>query len=134
MNKVCLLGRLTKDPEVRYSQGADPLAVARYTLAVDRRMGKNGEKAADFIACVAFGKSGEFAEKFFKKGQMVGVVGRLQVRSWEDDAKKRHWVTEVIAEEQYFGGNKGSSTPQATGEAPEGFCPSEDAEDGDLPF
>ena len=134
MNKVCLLGRLTKDPEVRYSQGADPLAVARYTLAVDRRMGKNGEKAADFIACVAFGKSGEFAEKFFKKGQMVGVVGRLQVRSWEDDAKKKHWVTEVIAEEQYFGGNKGSSTPQATEKAPEGFHPSEDTEDGDLPF
>ena len=77
MNKVILMGRLTKDPEVRYAQSSEPLAVARYTLAVNRRFKRQGEQDADFIGCVAFGKAGEFAEKYFKKGQMVGVVGRL---------------------------------------------------------
>lgn len=85
------MGRLTKDPEVRYAQGSEPLAVARYTLAVNRRFKRQGEQDADFIGCVAFGKAGEFAEKYFKKGQMVGVVGRLQVRSWDDNEGKRHW-------------------------------------------
>lgn len=78
MNKVILMGRLTKDPEVRYAQGSEPLAVARYTLAVNRRFKRQGEQDADFIGCVAFGKAGEFAEKYFKKGQMVGVVGRYR--------------------------------------------------------
>ncbi len=82
MNKVILMGRLTKDPEVRYSsQKAEPLAVARYTLAVNRRFKRQGELDADFINCVSFGKAGEFAERYFKKGQMVSVVGRLQVRA-----------------------------------------------------
>ena len=75
MNKVILMGRLARDPEVRYSQGATPLAVARFTLAVDRRFKRDGEPSADFITCVAFGKQGEFVERFFKKGQMVRVVG-----------------------------------------------------------
>ena len=91
MNKVNLMGRLVRDPEVRYSQGAEPIAVARYTLAVDRRFQRNndGQREADFIGCVAFGKSGEFAEKYFKKGQMVSIVGHLQVRSWDDQEGKK---------------------------------------------
>lgn len=84
MNKVMLMGRLVKDPEIRYTQGETPMAISRYTLAVSRRFHREGEAEADFINCVAFGKSGEFVERFFKKGQMVSVVGRLQVRSWED--------------------------------------------------
>ena len=102
MNKVILMGRLVKEPEVRYSQGTEPLAIARYTLAVNRRFKRQGEPEADFIPCVAFGKAGEFAEKYFKKGQMVSVVGRLQVRSWDDNESKKRWSTDVIVEEQYF--------------------------------
>ena len=98
MNKVVLMGRLTREPEVRYSNGAEPLAVARYTLAVNRRFKRKDEPEADFIPCVAFGKSGEFAEKYFRKGQMVAVMGRLQVRSWDKDGERR-WTTEVVIEE-----------------------------------
>ena len=141
MNKVILMGRLARDPEVRYSQGSDSLAIARYTLAVNRRMKKNGEQEADFINCVAFGKSGEFAEKYFKKGQMVSIIGRLQVRSWEDNEGKKRRTTEVIVEEQYFAeGKKSGNTaaaPKEGGQAVgDGFYPiSEDIEDdGDLPF
>ena len=139
MNKVILMGRLTRSPEVRYSQGAEPLAVARYTLAVNRRMKKNGETDADFIPCVAFGKSGEFAEKYFRKGQLVAVTGRLQVRSWEDREGKKRWTTEVIVEEQYFAESKKNSNaaaPKEGGQAPaDGFYPiDESVEDDDLPF
>ena len=154
MNKAILMGRLVRDPEVRYSQGGNPLAIARYTLAVNRRMKKNGEQEADFINCVAFGKSGEFAEKYFKKGQMVSIVGRLQVRSWEDNEGKKRWTTEVIVEEQYFAESKrdseksGQSQNAATQSKAEeqsgkqiglaeqdGFYPiDETIEDDDLPF
>lgn len=109
MNKVILMGRLTRDPEVRYSQGSEPLAVARYTIAVNRRFKRQGEADADFVPCVAFGKSGEFAEKYFKKGQMVGVVGRIQVRSWDDQEGKKRWTTEVVVEEQHFAESRAAS-------------------------
>lgn len=108
MNKVILMGRLVKEPEVRYSQGTEPLAIARYTLAVNRRFKRQGEPEADFINCVAFGKTGEFAEKYFKKGQMVAITGRLQVRSWDKDGERR-WSTDVIVEEQYFAEGKHDS-------------------------
>lgn len=108
MNKVILMGRLTKEPEIRYTQAAEPLAVARYTLAVNRRFKREGEAEADFINCVAFGKTGEFAEKYFKKGQMVSIVGRLQVRSWDDQNGQKRWTTEVVVEEQYFAESKAS--------------------------
>lgn len=139
MNKVILMGRLTRSPEVRYSQGAEPVAVARYTLAVNRRFKRKDEPEADFIPCVAFGKSGEFAEKYFKKGQMVSIVGRLQVRSWEDNEGKKRWTTEVIVEEQYFAESKKNSNaaaPKEGGQAPaDGFYPiDESIEDDDLPF
>lgn len=107
MNKVILMGRLTREPEVRYSQGAETMAIVRYTLAVNRRFKREGEAAADFINCVAFGKVGEFAEKYFKKGQMVSVVGRLSVSSYESNGQKR-WSTDVIVEEQYFAESKSS--------------------------
>ena len=151
MNKVILMGRLVKDPEVRYSQSAEPLAVARYTLAINRRFKREGEPDADFINCVAFGKTGEFAEKYFKKGQMVSVVGRLQVRSWDDQNGQKRWSTDVVVEEQYFAESKGSfeasrsntsydnaQKPQFQGPsqtASEGFFPiDENIEDEDLPF
>lgn len=156
MNKVILMGRLTRSPEVRYSQGAEPVAVARYTLAVNRRFKRKDEPEADFIPCVALGESGEFAEKYFRKGQLVGVIGRLQVRSWEDKEGKKHWTTEVIVEEQYFAESKKNSNaaaPKEGGQAPaDGFYPSEpqaaapegwfavqtsgdeSVEDDDLPF
>ena len=149
MNKVILMGRLTKDPEVRYTQGDKPLAVARYTLAVNRRFKRQGEQEADFIGCVAFGRDGEFAEKYFKKGQMVSVVGRLQVRSWDDNAGTKHWTTEVVIEEQHFAESKASfeshrgaaapaaptaSTPKQPASS-DGFYPiDESIEEDDLPF
>ena len=138
MNKVILMGRLTRSPEVRYSQGAEPVAVARYTLAVNRRFKRKDEPEADFIPCVALGKSGEFAEKHFRKGQLVGVIGRLQVRSWEDKEGKKHWTTEVIIEEQHFAESKNSqaAAPKEGGQAAaDGFYPiDESVEDDDLPF
>ena len=139
MNKVILMGRLTRSPEVRYSQSSEPVAVARYTLAVNRRFKRKDEPEADFIPCVALGKSGEFAEKYFRKGQLVGVIGRLQVRSWEDKEGKKHWTTEVIVEEQYFAESKKNSNaaaPKEGGQAPaDGFYPiDESVEDEDLPF
>lgn len=146
MNKVILMGRLTRSPEVRYSQGSEPVAVARYTLAVNRRFKRKDEPEADFIPCVAFGKSGEFAEKYFKKGQLVGVIGRLQVRSWEDNEGKKRWTTEVIVEEQYFAESKaaeqgrkdtgeGKAAKESGQAAADGFYPiDESVEDDDLPF
>ena len=147
MNKVILMGRLAREPEVRYSQGGEPIAVARYTLAVNRRFKRKDELEADFIPCVAFGKAGEFAEKYFKKGQMVSVVGRLQVRSWDDNEGKKRWSTDVIVEEQYFAESKAAAEQNRHAAAPnkpakqmglaeqEGFYPiDESVEDDDLPF
>ncbi|MEA4816645.1 MAG: single-stranded DNA-binding protein [Lachnospiraceae bacterium] len=146
MNKVILMGRLTRDPEVRYTQGAESFAVARYSLAVNRRFKRQGEADADFINCVAFGKAGEFAEKYFKKGQMVAVTGRLQVRNWEDQNGQKRVSTDVVVEEQYFAESKSSfESHQKSGEASkepfennateEGFYPiDESIDDDDLPF
>ena len=142
MNKVILMGRLTKEPDVRYSsQSAEPLAVARYTLAVNRRFKRKGEADADFINCVSFGKAGEFVERYFKKGQMVSIVGRLQVRSWDDNEGKKRWSTDVVVEEQYFAESKGNVSKdnqdkeQQAQEAPDGFYPiDESVDDDDLPF
>ncbi len=144
MNKVILMGRLARDPEVRYSQSAEPLAVARYTLAVNRRFKRQGEAEADFINCVSFGKAGEFAEKYFKKGQMVSIVGRLQVRSWEDQNGQKRWSTDVVVEEQYFAESKTSfeshknagmdESAPATAPAKPAFSPAPAATDGFYPI
>lgn len=106
MNKVILLGRLTKDPDVRYTQSENMLAIARYTLAVDRRFKKEGQPSADFINCVAFGKSAEFAEKYMTKGRLFGVIGRIQTRNYDNDKKEKIYVTEVVVDEQYFADSK----------------------------
>lgn len=100
MNKVILLGRLTRDPEVRCAQ--DGLTITRYSLAVNRRVKRQGEAEADFIDCVAFGKAGEFAGNYFHKGQLVAVVGRLQIRDWQNKDGNRRRSAEVVVEEQYF--------------------------------
>lgn len=106
MNKVILMGRLTRDPEVRYTQTSNTL-VASFSLAVNRRFARQGEeRQADFINVVAWNKTGEFVSKYFKKGQQVAVVGRLQTRTWDDDQGQKHYVTEVIAEETYFADSK----------------------------
>ena len=102
MNKVILMGRLTRDPEVRYTQTSNTL-VASFSLAINRRFAKQGEeRQTDFINIVAWNKTGEFVSKYFKKGQQVAVVGRLQTRTWDDDKGQKHYITEVIAEEAYF--------------------------------
>lgn len=96
------MGRLTKDPEVRYTQ--EHLAVARYSLAVNRKI--QGQAEADFIPCIAFGKTAQVAENYFNKGRQIAVIGRLQVRSWENESGQRQWTTEVVVEEQYFADSK----------------------------
>ena len=106
MNKLILMGRLTRDPEVRYTQTNNTL-VASFSLAVNRRFTRPGEeRQADFINVVAWSKLGEFCSKYFKKGQQVGVIGRLQVRNWEDEQGQKRYVTEVVAEEAYFADSK----------------------------
>jgi len=102
MNKVILMGRLTRDPEVRYTQTNNTM-VTSFTLAVNRRFARQGEeRQADFIPVVVWSKTAEFCSKYFKKGQQVGVIGRMQTRNWEDENKVKHYVTEVVAEEAYF--------------------------------
>ncbi len=108
MNKVILMGRLTRDPEIRYSQGQEPLAIARYTLAVDRRTRSN-EQTADFISCVAFGKLAEFAEKYLKQGIKIAVTGRIQTGSYTNKDGNKVYTTEVVVEEQEFAESKSSS-------------------------
>ncbi len=106
MNKVILMGRLTRDPEVRYTQTNNTL-VASFSLAVNRRFVRQGEeRQADFINIVAWSKLGEFCSKYFKKGQQVGIIGRIQTRSWEDEQGQKRYTTEVVAEEAYFADSK----------------------------
>ena len=106
MNKVILMGRLTRDPEVRYTQTNNTL-VASFSLAVNRRFVRQGEeRQADFINIVAWSKLGEFCSKYFKKGQQVAVIGRIQTRTWDDENGVKHYVTEVVAEEAYFADSK----------------------------
>lgn len=136
MNKVILMGRLTRDPEVRYSQSANPVAVARYGLAVRKQYVKQGEVEADFFNIVAFGKAGEFAEKFFRKGQMVAVVGRLQTNSWEDQQKVKHTSIDIVVEEQHFAeGKKSNSENTSSSSEGSSWTPTPTIEeDDDLPF
>ena len=112
MNKVILLGRLTNDPEVKY--GANNMAIARYTLAVDRRFAKEGEQSADFINCVAFGKSGEFAEKYLKKGSKMLVSGRIQTGSYTNKDGVKVYTTDVIVEDQEFAESKKSEVSSSS--------------------
>ena len=147
MNKVILMGRLTRDPEVRYSQGAEPMAVARYTLAVDRRgrRDENGQNA-DFISCVAFARNAEFAEKYFRKGTKVAITGRIQTGSYTNRDGVKVYTTDVVVEEQEFAESKNSNnagadngfsgagrTLEPSG-ASDGFMNIPDGIDEELPF
>lgn len=139
MNKVILIGRLVADPEVRYSQGEQSTAVARYRLAVDRRFKREGEANADFIPCVAFGKAAEFAEKYLHKGTKIAVVGRIQTGSYEKEGQK-FYTTDVVVEEHEFCESKGSGSGQQPAISPYGqpdeneFINVPDGLDEELPF
>ncbi len=109
MNKVIISGRLTRDPEMRYSQSAEPLAVTRFSIAVNRRFKKDGEPDADFINCVSFGKTAEFISKYFTKGKMIGVVGSLRTNSWTDNNGQKRVSTDVQVEEVEFLESKSAS-------------------------
>ena len=126
MNKVALIGRLTRDPDVRYSQGGEPIAIARFTLAVNRRT-KNRD--ADFISCVAFGKNGEFVEKYFHKGIKVAVIGRIQTGSYDNKAGHKVYTTDVICEELDFCESKQKQNADA-----DGFMNIPDEIEEELPF
>ena len=146
MNKVILMGRLTRDPEVRYSAGENALAIARYTLAVDRRFRRDGEASADFISCVAFGRQGEFAEKYLHQGTKIAITGRIQTGSYTNKDGQRVYTTDVVVEEQEFAESKSSaaansgaaytpSRPEPSAAAGDGFMNIPDGvEDVGLPF
>lgn len=133
MNKVILMGRLTRDPEVRYTQGDKPTAVARYTLAVNRTYKRQGEPDADFINCVAFGRAGEFAEKYFKQGIRIVVSGRIQTGSYTNRDGVKVYTTDIIVESQEFAESKSSSRPTETPDD-NGFMNIPDGLDEELPF
>ncbi len=152
MNKVILMGRLTRDPEVRYSQGEQATAVARYTLAVDRRFRRdNDQQTADFINCVAFGRSGEFAEKYFHKGIKIAITGRIQTGSYTNQEGQKVYTTDVVVEEQEFAESKAASEqssasfqpgggfqpagrPEPSAAVGDGFMNIPDGIDEELPF
>ena len=124
MNKVILMGRLTRDPEVRYSAGENALAIARYTLAVDRRFRRDGEASADFISCVVFGRGAEFAEKYFHQGIRIVVSGRIQTGSYTNREGQKVYTTEVVVEEQEFAESKAASDNYAASHPQQNTVPS----------
>jgi len=145
MNKVVLVGRLTRDPEVRYSQGENATAVGRYTVAVDRRFKRDNEASADFIPCVVFGRSAEFAEKYFRQGMRVAISGRIQTGSYTNKDGNKVYTTEVVVEDQEFAQNRdennhsGGFNPAGGNAAPsvdagDGFMNIPDGLDDELPF
>lgn len=150
MNKVILMGRLTRDPDVRYSSGDNAMAIARYTLAVDRRRssrngGGDDQQTADFINCVAFGRAGEFAEKYFRKGTKIAITGRIQTGSYTNKDGQKVYTTDVVVEEQEFAESKnGQGSSDGASFAPagnaggseisEGFMNIPDGIDEELPF
>lgn len=149
MNKVILMGRLTRDPEVRYSAGENALAIARYTLAVDRRFKRDGESSADFISCVSFGKTAEFAEKYFRQGIRITICGRIQTGSYTNREGQKVYTTEVVVEEQEFAESKSASDqsvgayrnnaapmsePSPSAASIDGFMNIPDGIDEELPF
>lgn len=133
MNKVILMGRPTRDPEIRYTASDSNSAVARYTLAVDRKYAKDGQQTADFINCIAFGKNAEFAEKYVRKGVKISVVGRLQTGSYEKDGVK-HYTTDVIVEEHDFCEKKSDDNAHSADTQPDGFMNIPDGIESELPF
>lgn len=139
MNKVILIGRLTRDPSVRYTQGENNMCVARYTLAVDRRYKKEGEQAADFISCVAFGKAAEFTEKYLKQGTKIAITGRIQTGSYTNKDGNKVYTTDVVVEECEFAESKNASRENNQPTRPEptdadGFMNIPDGLEEELPF
>jgi len=143
MNKVILMGRLARDPEIRYSQGENSMAIGRYTLAVERRGRKDSndeQPSADFISCVAFGKSAEFAEKYLKKGTKIALEGRIQTGSYTNKDGQKVYTTEVVVENQEFAESKNSANagtqndPNPASEAGDGFMNVPDGIEEELPF
>lgn len=144
MNKVILMGRLTRDPEVRYSQGESSLAIARFTLAVDRRVKRDGEATADFISCVAFGKQAEFIERYLHQGTKIVAEGRIQTGSYTNKEGQKVYTTDVILDSTEFAESKNSagteggytqSRPEPVSAAGDGFMNIPDGvEDEGLPF
>ena len=143
MNKVILLGRLTRDPEVRYGTGENATAVARYPIAVDRRFKRDGEQSADFIGCVAFGRNAEFAEKYLRQGTKIALTGRIQTGSYTNRDGQKVYTTDIVVEEQEFAESKAAAgngeqsqnnynRPVATDA--EGFMNIPDGIDDELPF
>ena len=143
MNKVILMGRLTRDPEVRYGAGENSTAVARYTIAVDRRFKRDGEQSADFIGCVAFGRNAEFAEQHLRQGTKIVLTGRIQTGSYTNRDGQKVYTTDIVVEEQEFaeskaaaagnGGQGNYSRPAAPSDA-DGFMNILDDIDDELPF
>ena len=131
MNKVILMGRLTRDPDIRYSQGENATAVARYALAVNRSFKREGEPDADFINCVAFGRAAEFAEKYFKKGSRILISGRIQTGSYTDRDGRKVYTTDVIVESQELTESKQEKREETS---PDGFMNIPDGIDEQLPF
>lgn len=142
MNKVIFVGRLVRDPEVRYTQGDNPMAIARYTLAVDRRFKREGEPTADFINCVVFGKPAEFAEKYFRKGLRIAISGRITTGSFTNKDGVKVYTTEVTVEDQEFAESKaeqaqnsGNATISSATTSGDGFMNIPDnVDDSELPF
>ena len=140
MNKVILMGRLTRDPDVRYSQGEQATAIARFSLAVDRKFKRDGDQTADFIGCIAFGKLGEFAEKYLRKGTKVVVTGRIQTGSYTNKDGQKVYTTDVVVEECEFAESKNSANGNSSQSAPapssagDGFMNIPDGIDEELPF
>ena len=144
MNKVILMGRLTRDPESRYTNASgsqESMCITRYTLAVDRRGNRDGQQSADFIGCVAFGRAGEFTEKYFKKGMKVAITGRIQTGSYTNRDGQKVYTTDVVIEEQEFAESKGASSGSSQQEQgsqypadSDGFMNIPDGIDEELPF
>lgn len=142
MNKVVLMGRLTRDPEIRYSNGETAMAIARFTVAVDRRVKRDSENNADFISCIAFGKTGEVVEKYFRKGQKIALNGRIQTGSYTNNEGQKVYTTDVIAEDIEFvesknstSGYDSSSRPDPSQASVDGFMNIPDGVDDEgLPF
>jgi single-strand DNA-binding protein len=136
MNKVILTARMTKDVEIRFTNAAEPVAIGKFSIAVNRRFKKEGKPDVDFINCVIFGKSAENLEKFTSKGDMVSVSGRMEVSSWDDQNGNKRYATDVVVEEFTLVERKGNAKPKTTMDAKaEGFYPiDEDVSDDDLPF
>ena len=148
MNKVILMGRLTRNPDIRYSQGEKSTCIARYTLAVNRRYHRDGEAEADFINCVAFGKNGEFAEKYLKQGTKIVISGRIQTGSYTNRDGVKVYTTDVVVEEHDFAESKAASSqavnygsapaapaPAASSQGmPDGFMTIPEGIEEELPF